>query len=754
MRTRSVGDGGESTMTRRMPFSKIVGRAALGLFSAAAVATSVMLFAPVADASPESDATDAINAAWDAAGGDTSQLGPRDGGVYPVGAGFGQNFANGAIYFSPGTGARMMFGAILEKYRALGGPADSDLGFPNIDEGPGRVSPDSRNTTFSAGDNPVIFWTPDTGAWVVRGPINAAWDKLGGSSGVLGVPTADETYNGDVVSQTFTGGQLSFDANTKTFTTEPPDLAGQLAGLNIPSDAASAIATVWRASGGATGPLGLKQGDQYQVGDNGAGQDFAGGKVYFTPETGAHAVTGDILAEYESVGGPTGELGYPTAAEADGGVPDSRVETFSATDNPVIFWTKDHGAIIVRGAMKAAWDKIGGATGALGVPTEQQNTDNGVTTQKFSGGSVSFDSNNNTFTTDPANLADQLAGLEVPAGPTPSTPAAPPAPEKNTKFTWQNWWLWWIIPLAVLLLGSIAAWVVMRGRRSRDGVQYDDDVDAEHEYDTDYQEPASDGHWAPFDQKADRAGYAEPDDDDDERDETPGYLSEGSGSSWSGEEAPTMRIEDRRDEGLFTHHGAHESDDVDEFDDEEPDPDDVDTDPTGFAAVQVDDLDDDEDEDEEQSGRHARSSWAGLDDDAYLPGPGSLFAPVYGAAPPPREPAEGRFARSYEEPETDDYDADDYDADADDDDHDEAAYDYRDDDYEDTVDTHSDAGAPPAIHLPLDDPHEAPEGYPIKGSMRTGRYHLPGSRFYDETVAEIWFASAELAEANGFLRAD
>jgi hypothetical protein len=38
--------------------------------------------------------------------------------------------------------------------------------------------------------------------------------------------------------------------------------------------------------------------------------------------------------------------------------------------------------------------------------------------------------------------------------------------------------------------------------------------------------------------------------------------------------------------------------------------------------------------------------------------------------------------------------------------------------------------------------------------MRTGRYHVPGTPGYDETVAEIWFASPELAEANGFSRAD
>ena len=209
---------------------------------------------------PEDDADAAITAAWEAAGGDTGPLGPKDGGVYPAGDGFGQNFAGGKIFFTPETGAHIMQGAILDKYVSLGGPADGDLGFPTIDEGAGRA-PDSRNTTFSAADKPVIFWTPDTGARVVRGPINAAWDKLGGSAGVLGVPTEDEIYRGDVVSQKFTGGELSWNRKTKTFTTVPPELAGQLAGLEIPDDPASAINAARRAAGGPLGPLGAAQGD-------------------------------------------------------------------------------------------------------------------------------------------------------------------------------------------------------------------------------------------------------------------------------------------------------------------------------------------------------------------------------------------------------------------------------------------------------------------------------------------------------------
>ncbi len=678
-------------------------------------AATVALFAPVAHASPETDATDAINAAWDSAGGDASTLGPRDGGLYPVGAGFGQNFVGGAIYFSPATGAKIMHGAILDKYRSLGGPADSDLGFPNIDEGPGRISPESRNSTFSAGDNPVIFWTPETGAWVVRGPINAAWDKIGGSAGPLGVPIADETYSADVVSQKFTGGQLSFDMRAKTFTTEPPDLASQLAGLNIPSDATSAINTAWRAAGGSSGPLGARAGEQYPIGDDGAGQDFAAGKVFYSPPTGAYAVTGDVLAKYESVGGPGGDFGFPIGSETDGGVPDSRVQAFSATDNPVVFWTKDHGAVIVRGAMKAAWDKLGGATGELGVPTEDQNSEGSITTQKFSGGQISWDSQNNTFTSDPANLAESLSGLQVPDAPAPSTPPAAPAPEKDNAFAWHNWWLWWIVPLAVLLLGSLYAWIAAGRRRAqaRTGfdTSFDEEVIDDSGYDGGYAEPHEDGHWSR------RRDFIDHDDEE------------------GGYQPPSARTpyEKAESEGLFTHHGAHESD----VDEDTEDPDAVDTAPTRVLAGDAG----------EPAGRHAaheaddrRGSWSAPDDDYYLPAPGSLFAPVYGAAPPP----ESDYAHDSEGDAFDSRSGDDYEPE-----NEEPVS--EDEEFDDEKER---AGAPPAIHLPLDDPHRAPEGYPVKGSMRTGRYHAPGSPGYDETVAEIWFASAELAESNGFSRAD
>jgi large subunit ribosomal protein L4 len=56
---------------------------------------------------------------------------------------------------------------------------------------------------------------------------------------------------------------------------------------------------------------------------------------------------------------------------------------------------------------------------------------------------------------------------------------------------------------------------------------------------------------------------------------------------------------------------------------------------------------------------------------------------------------------------------------------------------------------PAGAHAATED-GEAPRGYKIKGNADSGLYHVPGSAFYDRTIAELWFKTAEDAEAAGF----
>jgi large subunit ribosomal protein L17 len=59
------------------------------------------------------------------------------------------------------------------------------------------------------------------------------------------------------------------------------------------------------------------------------------------------------------------------------------------------------------------------------------------------------------------------------------------------------------------------------------------------------------------------------------------------------------------------------------------------------------------------------------------------------------------------------------------------------------------ADAPAGSHEPIEG-DAAPEGFPIKGNAQSKLYHRPGTRFFESTVAEIWFADDASAEAAGY----
>ncbi len=577
-----------------------------------------------------------------------------------------------------------MMGAILDKYESLGGPAASDLGFPITNEVRGLAGPDSRVSTFSASDKPLIYWTADHGAFVVRGAINAAWDKLGSSGGPLGVPIGDETYDGELATQAFSGGKISWNRLTKAFTTVPPDLAGQLSGLQVPVDPTADINMAWRAAGGASGPLGAKQGDQYPVGADGLAQNFAGGKIFFSPATGANAVQSDILTKYEALGGPANsDLGFPISNEADGGLtPASKVSAFAASDKPVIFWTPNHGAFVVRGAIKAAWDKLLGATGKLGAPVGDQTIAQDVVTQKFTGGQIAWNKTKNTFTTQPANLASALSGLQVPGQKTPAGSASP-----NAGVSWLNGhWLWLLAGAAALLLVFFLALLALWWRRRR-AAKRDATSRASSDSEDFAREPVAESvsQWSPeADSELASSTLTQ---DQRPRPRTVRVPSQ-SARAWM-PPAPRSLVDELFEDETDSTEKFPEFDDFDsdqdferdgEFDHEvdeyvDENPDDVDTDPTGIPVAAG-----------ARAGRHAASDG----DDVAV-------------------------AESVQIPRI--------------------------------------APGELAIHLPMDDPYHVPDGYPVKANASSGLYYMPDNALYEDTPAEIWFASEEVAKVNGFHKA-
>ncbi|HHX84197.1 MAG TPA: hypothetical protein GX694_02460 [Actinomycetales bacterium] len=77
--------------------------------------------------------TMAIYRAYDAAKGGPNALGSPAGAVEVLGDGRRQEFDGGRVYWSPRTGARIVRGRILETYLDNGG-AEGRLGWPVIDE--------------------------------------------------------------------------------------------------------------------------------------------------------------------------------------------------------------------------------------------------------------------------------------------------------------------------------------------------------------------------------------------------------------------------------------------------------------------------------------------------------------------------------------------------------------------------------------------------------------------------------------------
>ncbi|WP_442942902.1 alpha/beta hydrolase-fold protein [Nocardia sp. NBC_01503] len=217
-------------------------------------------------------------------------------GEYPVAnGGVAQDFRNGVVFYSPATGAQPITGAIAGSYSGLNGAA-SGLGFPTGGEQP---LPDGRGR-FQSFQSGSMYWTPQTGAQMVRGAILDQWGKQGFERGPAGYPNGPEaaTPNRDGVVQGFENGPIYF---------SPKSGAHLVQGL---------ILGRYAQIGFENSPFGFPTGEEQPLKDLGRFLSFEGGNIYWSPLSGAWGVRkGPIMDAWGAQGFENGGLGFPIGDE-------------------------------------------------------------------------------------------------------------------------------------------------------------------------------------------------------------------------------------------------------------------------------------------------------------------------------------------------------------------------------------------------------------------------------------------------------
>jgi uncharacterized protein with LGFP repeats len=278
-----------------------------------------------------------------------------------VNPGFFSEFQHGAIYWSRATEARVVRGAILERWRAWGAQAGA-LGYPTGDDSP---APGGATTSFQGGR---VLWSPPTGAQVVRGAILARFDAAGGTAG-MGYPTGSDqpTRDGRGFTTPFQLGEIHWSAQT---------------GAQV---VRGAILDLWKQLGASGGYLGFPTTSDASAPGGGFVVDFQGGSLYWGPRTETKVVRGGILAAYRAAGGPR-VLGYPTGHDQP--TRDGR-GWMTPFEYGEVHWSAQTGAQVVRGAILDLWKQLGASGGYLGFPvTSDASAPGGGFVVDFQGGSL------------------------------------------------------------------------------------------------------------------------------------------------------------------------------------------------------------------------------------------------------------------------------------------------------------------------------------------------------------------------------
>ncbi len=229
------------------------------------------------------------------------------------------------------------------------------------------------NVRYRAYANGRLYWSAATGAKFVTAPVLAKYLALGGHP-VLGPPTVDTSTTPDGI------GQYNHFTNWSSIYSTSSTGAHLVMGR---------IRDKWQAMGWELGVLGYPTTDETATPD-GAGRfnHFSkAGSIYWTPQTDAHAIYGQIRIRWAALDWERG-LGYPTTDET--GTPDGIGRFNHFTKGASIYYTVATGAHNVNGEIRKRWAALGWERSYLRYPTSNEYLFGAGWRSDFQGGYITY----------------------------------------------------------------------------------------------------------------------------------------------------------------------------------------------------------------------------------------------------------------------------------------------------------------------------------------------------------------------------
>lgn len=155
------------------------------------------------------------------------------------------------------------------------------------------------------------------------------------------------------------------------------------------------IAARWTASGGA-GALGYPKAAPQTLSSNGGGslQEFTRGTIWLSP-LGAFAMgSGAYRTGYLNAGGPSGRWGWPAGAATCRLAADGCTMLFQ---HGLGAYAPATGVVLIPTVLAGEWTRRGGPLSPLAYPVASATVKGDLTSQRFQGGTLTFDKATGTY---------------------------------------------------------------------------------------------------------------------------------------------------------------------------------------------------------------------------------------------------------------------------------------------------------------------------------------------------------------------